>query len=71
MAISEDSTLYSIESRDILVSMREGRKLIVEPVSFDVEAWLRALDRHRGDPIFRNGREQPPMRERDFSGFDG
>jgi len=61
---------YRIEGREVSVSMRDGRKLIVEPVSFDVEAWLRALDRHRGDPIFPNGREQPPMQERDFSSFD-
>jgi len=50
--------------------MRDGRKLIVEPVSFDVEALFRELDRHRGDPIFPYGREQPPMQERDFSSFD-
>ena len=40
------------------------------PMKFDADAWLDEIARVRGDPIFPNGREQPPMQERDFSGFD-
>jgi hypothetical protein len=41
----------------------------LEPTTFDAKAWLAKMDRHRGDPIFPDGREQPPQQERDF-GFD-
>ena len=49
---------------------RFGQGVLLEPIEFDPKAWLDELDRLRGDPIFPNGREQPPMQERDFSGFD-
>ena len=49
---------------------RFGQGGLLEPIEFDPKAWLDELDRLRGDPIFPNGREQPPMQERDFSGFD-
>jgi antitoxin VapB len=48
---------------------REGTRVVLEPLQFGAKAWLAEMDRLRGDPIFPNGREQPPMQERDFD-FD-
>jgi hypothetical protein len=36
----------------------------------DMKAVFKEMERLRGDPIFPEGRIQPPMQERDFSGFD-
>jgi antitoxin VapB len=49
---------------------RVGQSVLLEPMKFDADAWLGEIARLRGDPISPNGREQPPMQERDFSGFD-
>jgi antitoxin VapB len=50
---------------------REGNKVILEPVTaeaFDVEAWFRRLDDVFGPDFMPEGREQPPMQERDWGG---
>jgi antitoxin VapB len=49
---------------------RVGQGVLLEPVKVDMKAVFEAMDRLGGDPIFPEGREQPPMQERDFSGFD-
>jgi antitoxin VapB len=49
---------------------RLGRGVLLEPVAFDVAAWLGALDAFRGVPFMEDGREQPPMPDDDES-FDG
>jgi hypothetical protein len=48
---------------------RVGRDVLPEPMKFDPKTWLSQIDRLRGDSIFPNGREQPPMQKRDFD-FD-
>jgi antitoxin VapB len=48
---------------------RVGRGVLLEPMEFDVEAWLAELDRYRDIPFMEDGREQPPMPEDDVS-FD-
>jgi antitoxin VapB len=49
---------------------RVGQGVLLEPMKTDWQAIFDEMDRLRGDPIFPDGREQPPMQERDFSGFD-
>jgi antitoxin VapB len=49
---------------------RVGQGVMLEPMKTDWQAVFDEMDRLRGDPIFPDGREQPPMQERDFSGFD-
>ena len=39
------------------------------PAMININKLFEEMDRLRGDPIFPNGREQPPMQERDFD-FD-
>jgi antitoxin VapB len=48
---------------------REGTRVILEPLPVDMKKVFAEMDRIGGDPIFPNGREQPPMQERDFD-FD-
>jgi antitoxin VapB len=60
---------FRFEGKEVRIR-RHGLGVLLEPTKFDAKAWFEAMDRHRGDPIFPNGREQPPMQERDFSGFD-
>jgi antitoxin VapB len=59
---------FRFEGKEVRIS-RVGRGVLLEPTTFDAKAWLAKMDRHRGDPIFPDGREQPPQQERDF-GFD-
>lgn len=44
---------------------RLGRGVLLEPMEFDVGAWLAALERYRDVPFMEDGREQPPMPEDD------
>ena len=59
---------FRFEGKEVRVS-RHGNGVLLEPMQFDPQAWFEAIDRHRGDPILPDGRNQPPMQERDF-GFD-
>jgi antitoxin VapB len=59
---------FRFEGKEVRVR-RYGQGVLLEPMKFDAKEWLAELDRLRGDPIFPEGREQPPMQERDF-GFD-
>lgn len=45
--------------------MRVGQAVILEPLTFDTEAWLKALSEFRAEPFMRDGRNQPatPVRE--------
>jgi antitoxin VapB len=49
---------------------RVGQSVVLEPMKVDMKAVFKEMERLRGDPIFPEGRIQPPMQERDFSGFD-
>ena len=59
---------FRFERKEVRVS-RHGNGVLLEPMQFGPQAWFEAIDRHRGDPILPDGRNQPPMQERDF-GFD-
>jgi antitoxin VapB len=48
---------------------RVGGGVLLEPLKFDSKAWLAELERLRGDPILPDGRNQPPMPERELD-FD-
>jgi antitoxin VapB len=40
---------------------RVGRGVLLEPMEFDVDAWLARLAKYRDIPFMEQGREQPPM----------
>jgi len=40
---------------------RVGRAVLLEPMEFDVDAWLARLAEFRDIPFMESGREQPPM----------
>jgi antitoxin VapB len=46
---------------------RFGRGVLLEPMDFDVGAWLSELGRYKDVPFMEEGREQPPMPEDDVS----
>ncbi|MDX2221172.1 MAG: AbrB/MazE/SpoVT family DNA-binding domain-containing protein [Rhodospirillaceae bacterium] len=48
---------------------RVAEGILLETEPFDVEAWFRRMDSYGADPLFPNGREQPPMPESKVS-FD-
>jgi antitoxin VapB len=50
---------------------REGNAVILEPVeplALDVDAWFKRLDQVFGPDFMPEGREQPPMQERNWGG---
>lgn len=50
---------------------REGNAVILEPVEkvpFDIQEWFRRLDATFGPDFMPEGREQPPLQERDWGG---
>jgi antitoxin VapB len=48
---------------------RLGRGVLLEPLDFDVGAWLAALGRYKDVPFMEEGREQPTMPKDEVS-FD-
>jgi len=44
---------------------RFGGGVLLEPMEFDVDAWLARLDSYRDIPFMEDGREQPEMPEDD------
>jgi antitoxin VapB len=60
---------FRFEGKEVRIR-RVGQGVLLEPMKTDWQAVFDKIDRLRGDPIFPDGREQPPMQERDFSGFD-
>lgn len=48
---------------------RLGRGVLLEPMEFDVGAWLAALEEFKDVPFMEQGREQPSMPDDDVS-FD-
>jgi antitoxin VapB len=59
---------FRFEGKEVRIH-REGRRVILEPVPVDMKRVFAEMDRIGGDPIFPNGRKQPPMQEREFD-FD-
>jgi antitoxin VapB len=60
---------FRFEGKEVRIR-RHGLGVLLEPMKVDMKAVFEAMDRIGGDAIFPEGREQPPMQERDFSGFD-
>lgn len=44
---------------------RVGSGVLLEPMEFDVDAWLARLDSYRDIPFMEDGREQPAMPDDD------
>ena len=53
----------------LLIYAAMEKRLGAYPKVIDLKKLFEEMDRLRGDPIFPNGREQPPMQERDLD-FD-
>jgi antitoxin VapB len=47
--------------------LRVGRGVLLEPMEFDLDAWLAELKRYRDIPFMEEGREQPPMPDDDVA----
>jgi antitoxin VapB len=60
---------FRFEGKEVRIR-RVGQGVLLEPMKTDWQGVFDEIEKLRGDPIFPNGREQPPMQERDFSGFD-
>ena len=60
---------FRFEGKEVRIR-RVGQGVLLEPITPDMKAVFKEMARLRGDPIFPEGRVQPPMQERDFSGFD-
>jgi antitoxin VapB len=59
---------FRFEGKEVRIR-RHGAGVLLEPMRVDMQAVFDAMDAIGGDPIFPNGREQPPMQEREFN-FD-
>jgi antitoxin VapB len=60
---------FRFEGKEVRIS-RVGNGVLLQPVKkVSLKKLFEEMDRIGGDPIFPNGREQPPMQERDFD-FD-
>jgi antitoxin VapB len=59
---------FRFEGKEVRIR-RVGNGVLLEPMKFDSKTWLAALERLRGDPILPDGRNQPPMPERELD-FD-
>jgi antitoxin VapB len=49
---------------------RMGNGVLLEPMEFDIDAWLARLDSYRDIPFMEEGREQPEMPDGDDISFD-
>jgi len=49
---------------------REGDRVILEPMKFDVQAWFKRLDALGDTPFLPEGREQPELPPDDEIDFD-
>ncbi len=59
---------FRLPGKEVRIS-KDGDKLILEPVAFDVKAWFAEMDRLRelaGEPFMPEGRQQPPMPDDDI-----
>ena len=59
---------FRFEGDEVRIS-RAGRGVLLEPMPVDWKAVFAAMDEIGGDPIFPEGRVQPPQQEREFD-FD-
>jgi antitoxin VapB len=51
---------FRLPGKEVRVS-RVGRGVLLEPMEFDVKAWLDSLDKYRDVPFMPEGRGQPDM----------
>ena len=56
---------FRFEGKEVRIR-RHGLGVLLEPMQVDVQAWFDAMDRTGGDPIFPEGRIQPPPQKRKF-----
>ena len=59
---------FRFEGKEVRIR-RIGNGVLLEPMKFDSQTWMTELDRLRSDPILPDGRNQPPMPERELE-FD-
>ena len=59
---------FRFEGKEVRIT-RHGRGVLLEPLPVDWKTVFAAMDAIGGDPIFPDGREQPPQQEREFN-FD-
>jgi antitoxin VapB len=59
---------FRFEGKEVRIR-RVGAGVLLEPMKTDMKKVFEEMDRIGGDPIFPNGREQPPMRESELD-FD-
>ena len=55
---------FRFSGSEVRVS-RFGDGVLLQPLEFDVEAWLARLDSYRDIPFMEDGREQPEMPDDD------
>ena len=60
---------FRLPGKEVRVS-RVGKGVLLEPIEFDVDAWLARLDSYRDVPFMEDGREQPEMPPDDDVNFD-
>jgi antitoxin VapB len=60
---------FRLPGKEVRVS-RVGSGVLLEPIEFDVDAWLARLDSYRDTPFMEDGREQPEMPSGDDIDFD-
>jgi antitoxin VapB len=51
---------FRFEGHEVRIR-RVGNGVMLEPMRFDAKTWLAELAELRGDPLFPDGRQQPPM----------
>ncbi len=57
---------YRLPGKEVRVR-RLGQGILLEPLEFDVGAWLTALERYKDIPFMEEGREQPAMPDDEVS----
>jgi antitoxin VapB len=60
---------FRLPGREVRVT-RFGDGVLLQPLKFDVDAWLARLDSYRDIPFMEEGREQPEMPDDDGLSFD-
>jgi antitoxin VapB len=59
---------FRFEGKEVRIR-RYGQGVLLEPMKVDLKSVFEAID-GEGVPFMPDGREQPPMQERDFSSLD-
>ncbi len=57
---------FRLQGKEVKIS-KQGNKIILEPIENTWEQWIISLNDF-SDDFMQNGRAQPPVQERDWSG---